>query len=73
MGRKNFLFANTPAELMTVRSYIALWKHQESGLDPYRYLVSVITTAPMLDLYDDSRWRGLLPEAAAVECKTMES
>lgn len=72
MGRKNFPFANTPGGAHdSAILYSLMETAKESGLDPYRYLVSVMTTAPMLGLSDERQVARLLPEFAPLECKTM--
>lgn len=50
IGRKNFLFANTPlgAQASAV-IYSLIETAKETGLDPFRYLAWVLQTAPMLD------------------------
>ena len=74
MGRKNFLFANTPGGAHdSAILYSLVETAKASGLDPYRYLVSVMTTAPMLDLSDELQVQRLLPVPASAECKTMEN
>ena len=57
IGRKNFLFANTPwgAQGSAV-IYSMIEAAKESGLDPYRYLTWLLTNAPILAARDDS-WR----------------
>ena len=74
MGRKNFLFANTPGGAHDSAFLYSLVKTaKESGLDPYRYLVSVMTVAPMLDLSDERQVARLPPVIPLAECKTMEN
>lgn len=50
IGRKNFLFANTPlgAQASAV-IYSLIETAKETGLDPFRYLTWVLKTVPMLD------------------------
>ena len=49
MGRKNWLFANTPggAQASSV-IYSLIETAKENGLDPYRYLLWVLRNAPVL-------------------------
>lgn len=71
MGRKNFLFANTPKDAMTsavIYSLIEIAK--ENGLDPFRYLTWVLKAAPGLDDGNEVAMEGLLPWNAPVECRT---
>ena len=53
IGRKNFLFANTPkgAQGSTV-IYSLIETAKENGLDPYRYLVWVLQRAPLISSSD---------------------
>ena len=50
IGRKNFLFANTPlgAQVSAV-IYSLIETARETGLDPFCYLTWVLKTIPMLD------------------------
>lgn len=50
IGRKNFLFANTPlgAQASAV-IYSLIETAKESGADPFRYLTWVLETAPTMD------------------------
>ena len=49
MGRKNWLFANTPAGAQSSAViYSLIETAKETGLDPYRYLLWVFNTAPKL-------------------------
>lgn len=71
IGRKNFLFANTPRGAQTSAIlYSIVETAKESGLDPYAYLVWVFKTAPGLDLGSRSKAAEmLLPEYAPEECR----
>ena len=53
MGRKNWLFANTPggAQASSV-IYSLIETAKENGLDPYRYLLWVLRSAPALSQTD---------------------
>ena len=70
MGRKNWLFANTPAGAQSSAViYSLIETAKESGLDPYRYLVWVLKSAPSLSQVDE-RWTDkLLPALAPQACK----
>lgn len=71
---KNFLFANTPGGARTSAVLYSLVETaKECGLDPYRYLVSVMSDAPLLDLSDERQVQRLMPEGALAECKTMRN
>lgn len=49
IDRKNFLFANTPSEAKSSAVIFSLIETaKENGLDPYRYLVWILGTAPEL-------------------------
>ena len=50
IDRKNFLFANTPGGAQSSAVIFSLIETaKENGLDPYRYLLYVLKTAPTLD------------------------
>ena len=65
IGWKNFLFANT---LRGARSSAVIYSMIESakanGLDPFRYLTWVLTTAPVLAARGDGWAPSLLPTEA---------
>lgn len=70
IGRKNFLFANTPlgAQASAV-IYSLIETAKESGLEPFRYLTWLLKTAPSLDRTVEG-WVGpLLPANAPVDCQ----
>ena len=69
MGRKNWLFANTPggAQASAV-IYSLIETAKENGLDPYRYLLWVLQTAPQLSETDEAWAEKLLPANAPEEC-----
>lgn len=72
MGRKNFLFANTPRGAVTSAViYSLIETAKENGLDPYRYLTWVLKTAPGLGDRNEEAMEGLLPWNAPVECKVI--
>lgn len=68
IGRKNFLFANTPlgAKASAV-IYSLIETAKENGLDPYRYLLWALQTAPKL-AEDDENWaEQLIPDNFPVD------
>ena len=73
MDRKNFLFANTPNGAQGSAIIFSLIETaKENGLDPYRYLVHIMTNAPVLEGKGKGKeWaEKLLPEYAPDECRT---
>lgn len=71
IGRKNFLFANTPrgaggSAVMFSMIQTAIENH----LDPYRYLTWLLKTAKGADLTGPENVEGLLPWNAPDECRT---
>lgn len=70
MGRKNFLFANTPAGAQSSAViYSILETAKENGLDPYRYLLWIFQTAPKLAQQGEDWADKLLPAMAPTECR----
>ena len=69
IGRKNWLFANTPggAQASSV-IYSLIETAKENGLDPYRYLLWVLRNAPGLSKTDEAWAEKLLPANAPEEC-----
>mgnify|MGYP000274984641 FL=1 len=69
MGRKNWLFANTPggAQASAV-IYSLIETAKENGLDPYRYLLWLLQNAPQLSETDEAWAEKLLPARAPKEC-----
>ena len=70
MGRKNFLFMNTPggAEAGAV-IYSMIETAKANGLDPYCWLTYLLQTAPGLDRSDPDWVLPLLPENAPPQCR----
>ena len=70
IGRKNFLFANTPlgAQASAV-IYSLIETAKETELDPFRYLTWLLKTAPTLDRAVDSWATSLLPANAPDTCR----
>ena len=71
IGRKNFLFANTPlgAQASAV-IYSLIETAKESGLDPFRYLTWVLETAPTMHRALEGWAVPLLPANAPEFCAT---
>ena len=69
MGRKNWLFANTPggAQASSV-IYSLIETAKENGLDPYRYLLWLLQNAPQLSETNKAWAEKLLPANAPEEC-----
>ena len=67
IGRKNFLFANTPrgAKASAVM-YSIIETAKENGLNPFDYLVHIFKTAPNLTLAADPKAAELLPWSASL-------
>ena len=69
MGRKNWLFSNTPGgATSSAVIYSLVETARESGLDPYRYLRWVFETAPALSVQDKDWAEKLAPAAAPIDC-----
>ena len=70
MGRKNFLFANTPrgAKASAVL-YSILETAKANSLDPYRYLLFLFEELPGMDKSGDDWMDPLLPWNAPDRCK----
>ena len=69
IDRKNFLFANTPEGAQGSAVMFSLIETaKENGLDPYRYLVHILKTAPSLDQRVTNWVAPLLPENVPDNC-----
>ena len=69
IGRKNFLFANTPKGAYSSAVIFSIIETaKENGLDPYRYLVWVLKTAPTLKMNNPQQVDLLLPANAPSHC-----
>ena len=70
IGRKNFLFANTPlgAQASAV-IYSLIETAKETQLDPFRYLTWLLKTAPTLVRTVDNWAASLLPANAPDACR----
>ena len=70
MGRKNWLFANTPAGAQSSAViYSLIETAKENKLDPYRYLLWVLECAPGLSLRNEFWPECLLPQNAPEKCR----
>ena len=70
IGRKNFLFANTPLGAQgSAVIYSLIETAKETGLDPYRYLVWVLHQAPRLAAENVDWAEKLTPANAPDDCR----
>ena len=70
MGRKNWLFSNTPAGAQSSAViYSLIETAKENDLNPYRYLVWLLNNAPGLSQTDEAWAQSFLPVNAPQECK----
>lgn len=70
MGRKNWLFANTPGGAQASSMLYSLIETAKgNGLDPYRYLLWILKNAPGLSRAEESWAKQLLPTNAPQECR----
>jgi len=70
IGRKNWLFANTPRGARAsavIYSFVETAK--ENGLDPRSYAIHLFETLPQLNLKDPAALDGLLPWSDAVQAR----
>lgn len=73
MGRKNWLFANTPAGAnSSAMLYSIIETAKENNLNPHKYLLWIFENAPKLAEKDDNWAEKFLPIAAPAECKVPE-
>ncbi|MHC1785771.1 MAG: IS66 family transposase [Christensenellales bacterium] len=74
IGRKNFLFANTPrGARASAVMYSIIETAKENGLDPYKYLVHVFEEAPNRDIRNNIDALGaLLPWSAPERLKAVK-
>ena len=69
IGRKNFLFANTPSGARSSAILFSMIQTaKENGFDPYRYLTWVLKTAPNLNMNSPDNVDSLLPANAPKDC-----
>ena len=71
IGRKNFLFANTPrGAKASAIIYSIVETAKENGLNPYSYLAYIFKNAPNWDIHNDiEALQRLLPSFASSYCK----
>lgn len=70
MGRKNWLFCNTPSGADAAAVYYSLIETaRANGLSPYEYLKYVLKSAPGLDLKKPAALETLMPWNAPAICK----
>lgn len=70
VGRKNWLFANTPkGAKSSAILYSIIETAKQNDLDPYRYLEYIFTVAPNCDLKDPKMLETLLPNMAPEDCR----
>lgn len=70
MGRKNWLFANTPGGAQVSAVIFSLIETaKENGLDPYQYLLWVLRNAPTLSQASVAWAEQLAPVNAPQECR----
>ena len=71
IGRKNFLFANTPKGATgSAVMFSMIQTAIENGLDPYHYLTWLLKAAKDTDLSQENTIQALLPWNAPAECHT---
>ncbi len=67
IGRKNFLFSNTPrGARASAVTYSIVETAKENGLSPFRYLESLFEQLPNIDMTDPSELDRLLPWSEAL-------
>ena len=72
MGRKNWLFVNTPAGAQSSSViYSLIETAKENALDPYRYLVWILQEVPKLAQRDTAWAKHFLPCEAPDNCKVL--
>ena len=71
IGRKNFLFANTPrGAKASAIMYSLIETAKENGLNPFKYLTYIFKYAPQMDIINDIEGlKLLLPDAAPKSLK----
>ena len=70
IDRKNFLFSNTPSGAKDSAVIFSLIQTAtENGLDPYRYLTWLLSSAAEMDLAQPDVIHSLLPWNAPASCK----
>lgn len=70
IDRKNFLFANTPGGAKSSAVIFSLIQTAiENGLDPFRYLTWLLSSAAEMDMDQSDVVQSLLPWNAPTSCK----
>ena len=70
MGRKNWLFSNTPGGAQSSSVIFSLIETaKENGLDPYGYLLHILRTAPKLSLIDPDWAAQFAPDTVPDFCR----
>ena len=73
ISRKNFLFANTPRGAQgSAVIYSLIETAKENGLDPFRYLTYIFSSAPLLSAKEPDWAKRFLPECVPDFCKARE-
>ena len=73
MGRKNWLFANTPGGAQgSATIYSLIETAKENGLDPYRYLLWVLKEVPRLSQTNADWAKQMIPALAPDNCRVMK-
>ena len=73
MGRKNWLFANTPGGAQgSATIYSLIETAKENGLDPYRYLLWILKEAPRLSQTDADWASRMIPALASNNCRVVK-
>jgi hypothetical protein len=69
IGRKGFLFANTPdGAKASAISYSIVETAKENGLNPYEYIKHVLEALPNIDVKNQSALDALLPWSESIPC-----
>ena len=76
IGRKNWLFANTPkGAKASATIYSIVESAKENGLNPFNYLKYLFEKLPNIDIQDQSAIDELLPWSSTLpqECRVQKS
>ena len=74
IGRKNFLFANTPAGAQSSAVIYSLVETaKENGLDPFRYLCWIMKSAPAMAISDADWASKLVPSNAPQDVRAKQT
>lgn len=72
IGRKNFLFANTPGGAKgSATIYSIIETAKENGLDPYRYLTYIFSMAPTMKEKDPGWAKNFTPDQVPESCRCL--